>query len=1045
MNSEHLDAEIRALLGHPGLTLPAGGDSANRYHEAFQRSGVEKAQGIVEDLAGRSTRIDVSRCAYFSIGGSTGAELAYALEHTPITHGLLLEYSDKAIEFFQEHHKPRLEALGKTVQAVQGDAVDRLEHCNSILDTWRQAGRIDGVVCSVQAVLHELPTRSRDFKLPRFLANACWNWNPCLFYSREPCGPSTWPERVKLAVPGIRGSTLLELATRIRKELGFLQPVQRHGPDHIELERDLAIEVLFKIFYRREFHHEMQERTTSLDPKAFVVSLRAALGPHARVSETHEPSGSFEHHYREYRVDGRKCEDGEVLWPEGSPQPPDCFIRVIGERVGSPRVGVPIAARMNPEYLRTATEPVLQEGVATARLPSASVQSSDASQRRIYENLPAPRYSTFIERPREHHQVSSALTLRTPIVAIVGFPGTGKTSLAREVADRCVHNPEATPRFDAVVWLDDKIPQGSGSLSYLLTKIASTLDYPGIAAASDQDKLRDIDTLLRSRRVLLIVDNFERIADRDLLRWLANTPEPSKAIITSREQFKDLHTSGIHEIHIKGLHATEARSFIKQRAQLRGIDDQINDDTAVNRLLEVTGGNPKALELALGLLTDKRKTLEHVIRGLRGAQGELFDELFNDLFAKSWQSLEATAQHVLLSMNYFPYGSSTAALEAISSVTGAPFEAAMDRLVDSSLLDVTRGPGERGERYQVHPILAAFLAKRLEADPDFEHFARDRWIAHLRALTARVGFCWDDVAKLKILDDEGIRETVCMAIEWTLKNGRYSDTITLAKDARYYFYVRGLWSMQPSIHLLRAAAARALSNPQEEFDALVYHANIAAKQGNLQEVEKLLPRLDELRTSSPLSADSLLAMNHARALYLLAQRKTDEAEAIWRSNLAQLAPTAAHAYSANSRWLGVCLYKQHRLAEAREVFMEALPHAKQHGFLRAEVSINLQLLSIALDESEMKLAKDLLAALATSVEQVQDRAYLAALEFARYRYALRENQLLAAEQHLIVALDLFERLGLAEEQQRALTARTELETAKRSRESNHDDRPQKGP
>ncbi|RRR74970.1 MAG: hypothetical protein EI684_05845 [Candidatus Viridilinea halotolerans] len=57
---------------------------------------------------------------------------------------------------------------------------------------------------------------------------------------------------------------------------------------------------------------------------------------------------------------------------------------------------------------------------------------------RVYENLPAPTYSQFVERKTAFAEVIEGLNKRSSAVIIVGLGGNGKTSLAREVAGFCL-------------------------------------------------------------------------------------------------------------------------------------------------------------------------------------------------------------------------------------------------------------------------------------------------------------------------------------------------------------------------------------------------------------------------------------------------------------------------------------------------------------------------------------------------------------------------------------------------------------------------------
>ena len=184
----------------------------------------------------------------------------------------------------------------------------------------------------------------------------------------------------------------------------------------------------------------------------------------------------------------------------------------------------------------------LSRFLRAARYPAPSVILDEffpthpqVASRRIYQNLPAPTYNQFVMRARAYAEVVDGLQQRSAVVLITSLGGMGKTSLAREVAAHCLAGDGSLPTFEAVVWVSDKDREGATNLSMVLDEIARTLDYPGFTSLPFDDKRYEVEQLLRRQRVLLVIDNFETITDGALLGWLLRLPEPSKALVTSRE------------------------------------------------------------------------------------------------------------------------------------------------------------------------------------------------------------------------------------------------------------------------------------------------------------------------------------------------------------------------------------------------------------------------------------------------------------------------------------------------------------------------------
>ncbi len=337
-------------------------------------------------------------------------------------------------------------------------------------------------------------------------------------------------------------------------------------------------------------------------------------------------------------------------------------------------------------------------------------------------------------RPQAYADVVDGLGQRSAAVLIISLGGMGKTSLAREVATHCLQvGDNSAPRFDAVVWISDKDRPGTTTLALGLDEIARVLDYPGFTQFEYAEKLREVEQLLRRQAVLLVIDNFETITDLSLLTWLLRLPEPSKALITTREYRSEFRRGG-WPVELHGMSKVEAHELISQRLRMLKIDKLVNAPAQLEPLVAATGGNAKTIEIALGCLKYERQSLPQVVADLHTARGELFD----DLFMRCWALLDEAAQVVLMAMPLFPDGASCEALSATVGVQGLAFSRAIERLTDLTLLDTQQADLTSPPRFTLHPLVRAFASAKLSAQPSLEAAMRERWLGWYIQLTEAV-------------------------------------------------------------------------------------------------------------------------------------------------------------------------------------------------------------------------------------------------------------------------------------------------------------------
>ncbi len=485
--------------------------------------------------------------------------------------------------------------------------------------------------------------------------------------------------------------------------------------------------------------------------------------------------------------------------------------------------------------------------------------------KRVNENLPAPTYCQFVMRAQAFADVIDGLQQRSAVVLIAGFGGNGKTSLAREVAAQCLRGEGNVPRFDAVVWVSDKEQHGRLNLSVLLDEIARTLDYASLIQYAHDEKLYEITQLLKRQRVLVIVDNFETVTDSALLAWLLRLPEPSKAIVTTREFRREFRSSW--PVDLRGMTDQEAMEFGTQRLHVLRLDQLVCDPQVLQPLFVATGRNPKAIELSLGLVKYEHRPLQQVVDDLSAARGELFD----DLFERAWALLDEAARRVLQVMVFFPDSTSSAALSAAADVRAFALDRAIERLTDLALLDVAQADLTSTPRYTLHPLVRAFAQARLGQDRELEYRARRRWSDYFLELVSNSivrsfprDRYWNTLPNGGMDQIDAERSSILRVLEWADQEVQYPLLLELTILLMHYMERRGLYKHREYYTRQSIEAARQLDKLKDEIllhiDALGW---LLTEQDRLDEAEaEIVKGRELLNRLSPNDPD----LNDLRAL-----------------------------------------------------------------------------------------------------------------------------------------------------------------------------------
>ncbi|NTV62596.1 MAG: hypothetical protein HGA65_03535 [Oscillochloris sp.] len=647
-------------------------------------------------------------------------------------------------------------------------------------------------------------------------------------------------------------------------------------------------------------------------------------------------------------------------------------------------------------------QPLLEQ---LAPLPNVSPHVPPAC-----DNLPAPDYSSFIMRPQAYTQLVEGLNQRTALVVILSMGGMGKSSLALEVAKRCIRQgaplaqDHTLPAFDTAVWVAAHEQAGGLSLSQLLDTIALTLGHPGVTRLEIRARAHAVGQLLRQQHVLIIVDGAEASSDHSVLNWLLRLPEPSKALVTTRI-YRQEFQCGAWLVELTGMSEVEAQELVDQtlqRLHMRPIAPEV-----VSRLWELSGGNPKAIEMALGQARHTGRPLAQIIDTLLLAQGELFETLF----ACSWGLLGSVPRTILAAAALFVGSSSCEALLSVSGVDEAACLSALQKLSDLSLIErVQSDDAAKGARYALHPLTRSFVSTKGADDPDSA--SREHWLTWcLSFASSNGGYVLDDLDRLSHLDSE--EPTLFAATGWAMQQGRYTEAIRLVLALEFYYYVRAIWGKKLTLHRWYIEAARQLGDSEREIAALALHIQLLSQQGQLAEVANDILRLHALAEQGQLAGETSFNYHHTLGIYAFSSGDPVAARSHWEALLGD--PTLVnHMRVGAHHWLGRCLRAEGDQRAAHEHFTAALEIARRHDFRRLIARNQIALARLAITAGDIGLATQYLAE-SQQLTVPNDCEQLAHLHAALGQLAAACGQSAEARAHYIQARSLLERMGLAHE------------------------------
>ncbi|MEK8052664.1 NB-ARC domain-containing protein [Ideonella sp. DXS22W] len=586
--------------------------------------------------------------------------------------------------------------------------------------------------------------------------------------------------------------------------------------------------------------------------------------------------------------------------------------------------------------------------------------------REIPNNLPQP-VTSFVGRERELDELQARLG-QARLITLLGMGGLGKTRLALQLAQEVRH------RFPDGVWFIDLSPLRDGGLV-----VAQAAQVLNVREEAERPLLHSLIATLRSRRLLLVIDNCEHLLEAagDLIDELLRAVPQLSVLASSREPL-DLpgeHSFPIQPLPLPGAaddlaalgRSTAVRLFI-DRAQAHRPDFALRPDEAatVAQLVARLEGIPLAIELAAARLRTLEvaeihaglaQRFELLAGGSRRIQAR--HQAMRSLVDWSYELLTPSEQALLQRLSVFAGGFDTEAAEAVcgaAPIAPAEVPALLASLADKSLL-ARLGP-EASARLRMLETIRDYAREKLDAADDAAPSAA-RHAQHFFGLAkqARDGLKGPDqplwIGRLES-DLDNVRAAITLALDGGV------DPFIAVKMA---VALQGFWALRGYAGEGRAVVAAALALPAVQASdlarahALYVGAVLAGYQGDHAQARQMLEDCLALRRRSgqPVEVAAALsslsmAVRHGGDVAAAAAHER-EALALFRSIGDRIGEAIGLQH------LGEYAMAQGEAGPAREHLAQGLALARQIGHREVEAECERMLGELAFELGDVARAR----------------------------------------------------------------------------------------
>lgn len=600
---------------------------------------------------------------------------------------------------------------------------------------------------------------------------------------------------------------------------------------------------------------------------------------------------------------------------------------------------------VDEDYIENFTKEYVQASNAVVLEVNSSIKTRN--------NL-IPQDLTTIIRPQKLLEfINNFLKEEINIAYIYGYKLSGKTKSVMA----CMSDLINKNIYDNILWVD--IKQNENQIKQIINIISSF-------ALLEKDKLDEeikknmCLEFLKTTKTILVLDFNNEIIETQTINILKEMAKHTKIIIISSKLFKDYEDELSFYCNIfctnDYIQKDEFEQMLKLNEQKTSIVEKEPD--VVNKLYKLTGGFPFAAIYILKKIIEENKlgvSLDEAIKRYSNYNLEEYEELAEKIIAERWEKLSQLSKKIIIICAKFNYSVSIKLIASICGmeITDNEWKQALKQCYENDLLNPIILNNARV--YMNNMIKTLVLQYELKEQFDDKLFLNS--IANYYVdLSTYIGECYNDLDKLKLLDELDEWNTVLQVLEYLKQAEMNKEYVSIVRELKYYIYVRGMWEIgEESIHLKRVNLAHKINDIDEELEGLCDYINICSKSKNHEEAEKYLEIASKIveENGDRISKRIICLYNHVKALYLYNCKKEYKiCYDIWKNNKKNYSQyVSTYRNLVNDLWITRSYIK---IEEDFEKICKELENKiiemKKENFVRAELDYELLLIGVLIQK-----------------------------------------------------------------------------------------------